>query len=84
MAYLAEMDYLNTSVKLSESEIIDFIQYRIMNTLHHDMKFYSNLKSNPDEWRHKLIKMGTMRKVSDTPKPYLKLSKAGCPLTSKK
>ena len=84
MVYLAEMDRLNASVKLSESEMIDFIQCGIKDTLHYDMKFYSNLKSNPDEWRYKLIEMGTMRKAPDAPKSYSKSSRAGYPHTSKK
>ena len=49
MVYLVEMDHLNASVKLLEAEIIDFIQCEIKDTLlHYDMKFYSNLKSEPD------------------------------------
>ena len=62
------MDCLNASVKLSESEIIDFIQCGIKDILHHDMKFYSNLKSNPNQWRYKLIEMGTMRRALDIAK----------------
>ena len=64
MTYLAEMDRLNAYVKLSEADMIDFIQCGIKETLHHDMKFYSELKSGPDDWRHKLIEMGTMRKAN--------------------
>ena len=63
MTYLVEIDHLNAYVKLSEADIIDFIPCRIKETLHHDMKFYSELKSRPDKWRYKLIEMGTIRKA---------------------
>ena len=69
IVYLAEMDHLNALVKLSESEIIDFIQCRIKDILYYNMKFYRDLKSDPDQWRHKLIEIGTIRRVPDTVKP---------------
>ena len=32
------------------------------------MKFYSELKSDLNQWRYKLIEMGPIRRVSDTAK----------------
>ena len=46
MVYLAEIYHLNALVKLSEADIIDFIQCEIKNTLYYDMKFYINLKGD--------------------------------------
>ena len=64
LSYLTEMDRLNAYVKLSDSQMIDFISYGIKESLQEDMKHYKILKTKPDEWRYKLIEMDTSSKTS--------------------
>ena len=49
LSYLTEMDRLNTYVKLSDSQMVDFISHGIKPLLYADMKYYKDMRNDPNK-----------------------------------